>query len=141
MRLGQHQRATQRDPGAHPGIRTDDDLVEQRGGVDLGGRVDIDRFTATRELEEVGGEEVSRIFVAHVAITAFDHAEFILRREVTAAPEEREWLDQPRGLDRHELIDPNNVPPGYPPARPKPSVYNEVWELAAQNVVLRAVGV
>lgn len=31
----------------------------------------------------------------------------------------------------------NNRPPTYPPARPKPTVYNETWELAATNVVLR----
>jgi len=86
------------------------------------------------------GEEVSRIFVAHVAITAFDHVEFILRRAVAAAPEEREWLDKPRGLDRLELIDPNNIPSNYPPSRSQPTAYNEVWELAAENVVLRAVG-
>ena len=87
------------------------------------------------------GEEVSRIFVAHVAITAFDYVEFILRREVEAAPEERQWLDKARGLDRLELRDANKVPPGYPPPRPKPLVYNEVWELEGSNVLLRAIGV
>jgi len=84
------------------------------------------------------GVEVKRVFLAHVAITAFDHVEFILQREVEAAPEERVWLDKPRGRDRWELLDPNKRPPNYPPARPKPTVYNEIWELAATNVVLRA---
>ncbi len=84
------------------------------------------------------GSEVRRVFLAHVAITAFDHVEFILQREVAAAPEERAWLDQPRGRDRYELLDPNKRPPNYPPPRPKPTVYNEVWELPATNVVLRA---
>jgi len=83
------------------------------------------------------GSEVKRVFLAHVAFTAFDHVEFILQREVEAAPEERVWLEQPRGRDRWELLDPNKRPPGHPPPRPKPTVYNEVWELAATNVVLR----
>jgi hypothetical protein len=84
------------------------------------------------------GQEVQRVFLAHVAFTAFDHVEFILQREVEAAPEERTWLDQPRGRDRLELRDANHRPPGYPPARPRPTVYNEVWEFAAENVILRA---
>ncbi len=87
------------------------------------------------------GQEVHRVFLAHVSFTSFDHVEFILRREVEAAPAERSWLDQPRGRDRLELIDPNHQPPGYPPARPRPTVYNEVWELPAQNVILRAENV
>lgn len=87
------------------------------------------------------GAEVQRVFLAHAAFTAFDHVEFILQREVEAAPEERLWLDQPRGRDRLELLDPNHRPPDYPPARPKPTVYNETWELAATNVVLRAENV
>jgi hypothetical protein len=84
------------------------------------------------------GKEVRRVFLAHVAFTAFDHVEFILRREVEAAPAEREWLDQPRGRDRLELLDPNHKPPNYPPRRPRPTVYNETWELPAENSVLRA---
>jgi len=84
------------------------------------------------------GREVSRVFLAHVAFTHFDHVEFILRREVEAAASEREWLDKPRGRDRFELHDPNNPPPNYPPPRPRPTVYNETWEFAATNMVLRA---
>jgi len=91
------------------------------------------------DLTTWNGEEVVRVFVAHVAISDFDFVEFILRREVEAAPEERVWLDQPRGRDRLELIDPNNEPPGYPPDRAKPLVYNETWELDATNVILRGV--
>lgn len=83
------------------------------------------------------GEEVTRVFLAHVAFTTFDHVEFILQREVDAAPEARTWLDQPRGRDRLELIDPTKEPPDYPPPRPRPTVYNEVWEFTATNVVLR----
>jgi hypothetical protein len=84
------------------------------------------------------GAEVTRVFLAHAAWTAFDHVEFILQREVDAAPQARAWLDQPRGRDRLELLDPTKQPPGYPPSRPRPTVYNETWELAATNEILRA---
>ena len=83
------------------------------------------------------GQDAHRVFVAHAAFSRFDRVEFILRRSVTAAEEERAWLDQPRGRDRLELIDPDNPPSGYPPARPRPLVYNETWDLPAQNAVLR----
>ena len=89
------------------------------------------------DLNTWDGSDVTRIFVADVALTRFDSVEFILRREVEAAAHEREWLDQPRGLDRLELIDPNNAPEGYPPGRPKPTVFNEVWDLEATNVIVR----
>ena len=82
--------------------------------------------------------DVSRIFVADVALSRFDRAEFILRREVEVADSEKEWLDQPRGRDRHELRDPANPPEGYPPARHRPTVFNEVWDLRTTNVLLRA---
>lgn len=84
------------------------------------------------------GHEVQRVFLAHVAFTAFDHVEFILQREVEAAPAEQAWLNQPRGRDRLALHDPNRQPPGYPPPRPRPTVYNEIWELPATNIVLRS---
>ena len=90
------------------------------------------------DLSTWDGKEVRRVFLAHVSFTASDYVEFILRREVEAAPAERAWLDQPRGRDRQALIDPNRKPPNYPPPRPRPTVYNETWELAAENVVLRA---
>ena len=75
------------------------------------------------------------------AISALDWVEFILRREVEAAPEERSWLDQPRGRDRLELVDPDNIPAGYPAARPKPLVFNETWGMEAANVMKRALNV
>lgn len=81
--------------------------------------------------------QVDRVFLAHAAFTQFDHVEFILQREVDAAPEERAWLDQPHGRDRLELHDPLQQPPGYPPARPRPTVYHETWPLDARNVILR----
>ncbi|MBX3054388.1 MAG: hypothetical protein KF753_23140 [Caldilineaceae bacterium] len=88
------------------------------------------------DLNTWDGQEVSRVFLAHVSITSFDYVEFILQREVAAAASEREWLDQPRGRDRFELIDPENPPPNYPPPRPRPTVYNEVWGFPSTNVVL-----
>ena len=84
------------------------------------------------------GRDVKRVFLAHVAISGFDYVEFILQREVEVAEAEREWLDKPRGRDRLELLDPNNRPPGYPPPRPRPTIYNETWELEAATVVMRA---
>ncbi len=83
------------------------------------------------------GDTVRRVFLAHAAFTQFDHVEFILRREVDAAPDARAWLDQPRGRDRLALLDPAQRPPDYPPARPRPTVYNETWPLDASNVILR----
>jgi hypothetical protein len=84
------------------------------------------------------GAGVSRVFLAHVAVTAFDWVEFILRREVKADDAERQWLDTPRGRDRSELWDPAQPPAGHPPARPRPTVYNETWELPATNVFTAA---
>ena len=84
------------------------------------------------------GRDIHRVFVAHAAFSRFDRVEFILRRPVSASPEDRVWLDEPRGRDRLELINSNKLPPNYPPGRPKPLVYNETWDLAAQNAVLRA---
>ena len=90
------------------------------------------------DLETWDGRDVSRVFLAYAAFSHFDHVEFILRREVAAAESEREWLDQPRGRDRDELLDPGNRPPVYPSPRPRPTVFNETWALAATNVVLCA---
>jgi hypothetical protein len=84
--------------------------------------------------------EVGRVFLAHVALTRFDAVEFILQREVEVAPEEAVWLDRVRGRDRRELLDPNNVPPGHPPRRARPTVYNETWELESTNEIWSANG-
>lgn len=83
------------------------------------------------------GREVHRVFLADVAISGFDHAEFILRREIEAAEREKHWYEAPRGRDRLELNDPENTPPDYPPRRPRPLVYNETWEKETENVILR----
>lgn len=90
------------------------------------------------DLRSWDGSDVHRVFVAHAAFSRFDRAEFILRRPVQATASERYWLDEPRGRDRLELVDPENKPLGYPPLRPQPLVYNETWDLATQNAVLRA---
>jgi hypothetical protein len=84
------------------------------------------------------GQEVTRVFLAHASFSALDHIEFILQREIDAAPEARAWHDQPRGRDRLALHDPANQPPGYPPARPRPTVFHESWEYPAKTVVLLA---
>ena len=83
------------------------------------------------------GREVHRVFLADAAISGFDHAEFILRREIEAAEREKHWYEAPRGRDRLELNDPDNPPPDYPPRRPRPLVYNETWEKETQNVILK----
>ena len=67
------------------------------------------------------GRDASRVFLAQVAISAFDWVEFILQREVETSEAEREWLDKPRGRDRLELRDPNNPPPNYPPSSVTPN--------------------
>ena len=90
------------------------------------------------DLATWNGQGVERVFLAEVAFTAFDYIEFILRREVAAAAEELTWLHQAAGRDRLELHDPDNKPPGYPPPRPSPKVYHEVWAFQSQNVLLRA---
>ncbi|MCY3771100.1 MAG: hypothetical protein OXG98_03635 [Gemmatimonadetes bacterium] len=90
------------------------------------------------DLETWDGSEVHRVFLADAAISGFDHAEFILRREIEAAEREKHWYEAPRGRDRLELNDPDNPPPDYPPRRPRPLVYNETWEKETENVILKA---
>ncbi|MXZ76015.1 MAG: hypothetical protein F4207_05575 [Gemmatimonadetes bacterium] len=89
------------------------------------------------DLETWDGSEVHRVFLADAAVSGFDHAEFILRREIEAAEREKHWYEAPRGRDRLELNDPEHPPPDYPPRRPRPLVYNETWEKATENVILR----
>mgnify|MGYP001085374872 CR=1 FL=1 len=90
------------------------------------------------DLRSWDGSQITRVYLAHVAISAFDHVELIFRRPVEVTEEVAEWLDRPRGRDRLELRDADNPPPGYPPKRPRPAVYHDVWELEAENVVLAA---
>lgn len=93
------------------------------------------------DLSTWDGGDIRRVFVAHVAFSRFDRVEFILRRDVEAAPAEREWLDVSRGRDRLELRDLDNPPPDHKNrGRPRPTVYNEVWDFPSTNAVLRADG-
>ena len=51
------------------------------------------------------GSEVHRVFLADAAISGFDHAEFILRREIEAAEREKHWYEsaprtRPPGTER-----------------------------------------
>lgn len=89
------------------------------------------------DLKTWDGSEVHRVFLADAAISSFDHAEFILRREIEAAEREKHWYEAPRGRDRLELNDPENPPADYPPRRPRPLVYNETWEKETENVILK----
>jgi len=92
------------------------------------------------DLETWDGKNVSRVFLAHVAFTASDYVEFILRREVDPADSEKQWLTKPRGLDRNELHDPTNQPPNYPIRKWQATTYSEVWEKEdANNVIMRVV--
>ena len=88
------------------------------------------------DLSTWDSQDIHRVFVAHAAFSRFDQVEFILRRSVDAATEERKWLDQPRGRDRFELINSQYQPSDFPPPRPKLYAYNETWELPAQNLVI-----
>ena len=46
------------------------------------------------------------------------------------------WKDHPWRPDPIYTI-----PPGYPPVRPKPLVFNETWDMEATNVATRALNV
>lgn len=89
------------------------------------------------DLKTWDGSEVHRVFLADIAISDFDYAEFILRREIEPAEREKQWYEKPRGRDRLCLNNPENPPLGYPPQRPKPLVYNETWEKEAENIILK----
>jgi hypothetical protein len=90
------------------------------------------------DTESWDGSQITRAYLAHVAISAFDHVEIIFRRPVDVTSDSAEWLDKPRGRDRLELRDPDNPPDGDPSSRPRPHVYHDVWGLAAENRILTA---
>jgi hypothetical protein len=90
------------------------------------------------DLSSWNGSDISRSFLAHVALSSFDHVEFILRREVDVADAEKNWIELPRGLDRNELADLGRKPEGYPAKRWQATTYNEVWELDSENVFYRS---
>jgi len=84
------------------------------------------------------GIRPGRAFLAYVAFSQFDFAEFILRREVEPSDEDKKWLHKIRGKWRWELRDPKNPPSGHPPRPPWPNVYNETLRLKATNEFLCA---
>lgn len=88
------------------------------------------------DLSSWDGQQIGRVFIAHIAISSFDHVELIFRRPVEVAPEVAIWLDTPRGRDRLELHDPANPPADYPPPRPRPTVYHDTWEIPATNTIV-----
>jgi hypothetical protein len=90
------------------------------------------------DTESWDGSLITRVYLAHIAISAFDHVEIIFRRPVDVTSDVAEWLDKPRGRDRLELRDSDNPPDGYPSTRPRPHVYHDVWELEAENRILTA---
>ncbi|MBM3465444.1 MAG: hypothetical protein FJX76_25405 [Armatimonadetes bacterium] len=90
------------------------------------------------DLNTWDGAGVDRVFLAEVAFSQFDYAEFILRREIEPATEEKAWYHLVRGRNRYELWPGAASPKGAPPTpRPNASVYSETWELPTSNVVLR----
>ena len=85
------------------------------------------------------GHGVDRVFLAEVAFGSFDYAEFILRREIEPAEDEKVWFHEVRGRDRLELWDERNQPPEpLRQQRPRPHVYHETWSVDAENVILKA---
>jgi hypothetical protein len=84
------------------------------------------------------GVGVDRTFLAHLAFSGFDYVEFALRCEIEAHEREKAWLERPRGRDRLELHSPDRRPPGFPPARPRPTVYHDLMRQTAETVLLSA---
>ena len=89
------------------------------------------------DLSTWDGHNIHRSFLADVALSSFDYVEFILRRAIDVADHEKSWYEQPIGRDRYELTDPDKKPESYPPERPKPMVYHEVWEKTSGNIIIK----
>ena len=89
------------------------------------------------DLKTWDGLEIHQCFVADAAISDFNYTEFILRREIEIAEREKSWYEMPRGRDRLSLNDPMKLPPNGLPRKPKPLVYNEIWEWKSENVILK----
>jgi hypothetical protein len=92
------------------------------------------------DLKTWDGQRPGRAFLAHVATSRFDFAEFILRREVEPSDKDKEWLFKVRGKWRWELRDPKKAPPGHPPRPAWPFAYNETMRLDTINEFLVAEG-
>jgi len=84
---------------------------------------------------EIG--KTGQVFLAHVAFTSFNYIEIILRRDVKPEKSELDWLTKPIGLDRNELVNPENIPSLHPEQRWQVTTYNEVLGLNTKNVFLK----
>ncbi len=92
---------------------------------------------ALPDLATWDGATVSRVFLAHAAFSAWDRAEFILRREVEPLASEHWWLEV-RGRDRRALRDPSQTPTEPPLPRRPPTLYNETLVVTVRNEILIA---
>ena len=82
------------------------------------------------------GTGVDRVFLAHVAFSATDHVEFILRRELPLAEHELAWAGQVRGRDRLERWNGRGALSDR--SLPRATGYYETWALDATNTVSQA---
>jgi hypothetical protein len=82
------------------------------------------------------GTGVDRVFLAHVAFSATDHVEFILRRELPLAEHELAWAGQVRGRDRLERWNGRDALSDR--SLPRATGYYETWALDATNTVSQA---
>ena len=92
---------------------------------------------ALPDLATWDGAAVSRVFLAHAAFSAWDRAEFILRREVEPLASEHWWWEV-RGRDRRALRDPSQTPTEPPLPRRPPTLYNETLVVTVRNEILIA---
>ena len=92
---------------------------------------------ALPDLATWDGATVSRVFLAHAAFSAWDRAEFILRREVEPLASEHWWWEV-RGRDRRALRDPSKAPTEPPLPRRPPTLYNETLDVSVRNEILIA---
>ena len=92
------------------------------------------------DLETWDGAGLDRVFLAGVAFSSFDRVEFILQRQIEPDASELAWYHQVRGRDRNELHEGASEPLGAKRNRPKPLVFNEVWERDAEIIVSRVSG-
>ena len=102
------------------------------------GRFQVDTGPlALPDLATWNGAMVSRVFLAHAAFSAWDRAEFILRRDVEPLETEHWWWEV-RGRDRRELRDASQTPLEPPLPRRPPTLYNEILAVTTTNEILIA---
>ena len=86
------------------------------------------------------GTGLDRVFLAAVAFSTFDQAEFILRREINADETELPWYHEVRGRDRHEVHKGATTSTQHRLKRPLPLVFNEAWAQKTDITITRASG-